>query len=133
MEVPQPRFKESILIQMDTRRLGEEDTVRQWQQGSSSSSCHNRKSHIHLWQIGTGRIPGEQAISTSGYSMQPRFQCWEYKTSELLVVKISGGWHGGRNCQSLRRVCLQDPHGPRCTQTHLLWDSPPKQQPEGCQ
>ena len=65
--------------------------------------------------------------------MHPRFQCWQYKTSKLLVVKISGGWHGGRNCQSLKRVCLKDHMALECTQTHLLWDSAPEKQLEGCQ
>ena len=66
MEVPQPRFKEAIFIQMDTGSRGEEDTVWQWQQGPGSSSWQNRQSHIHLWQMETGRIPGEQAIPAPG-------------------------------------------------------------------
>ena len=43
------------------------------------------------------------------------FQCWEDKNPSLLVVKTSGGWGGGRNCQIVRRLHVKGPH--RLTQT----------------
>ena len=55
------------------------------------------------------------------------------KQSITSGYKTSGGWGSGRKCWSLRRVSLKGPQGPEHKQTHLLWESVPGQQLEGCQ
>ena len=72
-------------------------------------------------------------VNNSGtrQTMQPRIPAWENKASKPLVVKICGGWGGGRNGQSHRRVRWRGPWGPRTYTSLPTWESTPEQHLKG--
>ena len=70
-------------------------------------------SYIYVWWVKIERDTlGSKRSRPQATQRSPEFQRWEDKASQLLAVKISGGWGVRSNCQFLWSVHSKGPHGP---------------------